>query len=54
MNKFIYETFLDQDGKITSIKRIDINGKEVWIPTDPANSDYQIYLESLNDDTETE
>jgi hypothetical protein len=24
------------------------------IPTDPANSDYAAYLESLNDDTETE
>lgn len=34
----------------TSIRRTDPNG-EVWsIPTDPANSDYQAYLKSLEDE----
>ena len=27
------------------ITRIDENGVEAWIPTDPANSDYQAYLD---------
>jgi hypothetical protein len=26
------------------IKATDENGKVIWIPTDPANSDYQRYL----------
>lgn len=30
------------------------NGRVLSIPTDPANSDYQAYLASLNDNTETE
>ena len=32
----------EMGGKV--IKRIDENGAETWIPTDPANSDYQRYL----------
>jgi len=28
------------------ILRTDENGIEAWIPTDPANSDYQAYLAS--------
>jgi hypothetical protein len=28
------------------ILRTDENGIETWIPTDPANSDYQAYLAS--------
>jgi hypothetical protein len=31
------------------IKRTDENGKEAWIPTDPANSDYAEYLAQLDD-----
>ena len=30
-----------------SIKATDENGNVWWIPTDPANSDYQAYLASL-------
>ena len=30
------------------VKRIEDDGKEWWIPTDPANSDYQRYLRWLN------
>jgi hypothetical protein len=29
------------------LKRTDENGQEWFIPTDPANSDYQAYLKSL-------
>jgi hypothetical protein len=29
------------------VKRIDVDGKEWWIPTDAANSDYQRYLRWL-------
>jgi hypothetical protein len=32
----------EMGGKV--IKRIDENGAETWIPRDPANSDYQRYL----------
>ena len=39
-----YEEIKDDKGVVTSIRRTDENG-EVWsIPTDPANSDYQRYL----------
>ncbi len=35
------------------VKRIDVDGKEWWIPTDAANSDYQRYLRWLeNPDAE--
>lgn len=32
------------------IKRTDKEGNVVWIPTDPANSDYQAYLNKDNPD----
>jgi hypothetical protein len=35
------------------IKRTDVDGKIYWIPLDPANSDYQAYLASLEADQET-
>jgi hypothetical protein len=35
-----------------SIKRTDEDGTVWWIPSDPANSDYQAYLKSL-DETST-
>jgi hypothetical protein len=31
------------------IKKTDEDGKESWIPIDPANSDYQAYLASLDE-----
>jgi hypothetical protein len=40
-----YEIITDNLGQ--TIKRIDKDGKEWFIPTDPANSDYQAYLASL-------
>jgi len=41
--KSIYEQVETTLGDVM-IKRIDADGKEWWIPTDPANSDYQRYL----------
>jgi hypothetical protein len=40
--KPIYEEVTTETGR-QFIKRTDANG-EAWIPTDPANSDYQRYL----------
>jgi hypothetical protein len=31
----------------STLKRTDTNGEVVWIPMNPANSDYQAYLLSL-------
>ena len=42
MEKYIYEVLEN-----AYIKRTDESGLELFIPTDPANSDYQAYLESL-------
>lgn len=54
MNEYTYEV-VEADGiGSDAIKRTDSNGLVSWIPIDPANSDYAAYLESLNDDTETE
>jgi hypothetical protein len=39
---YTYEEITDDLGTI--IKRTDENGVESWIPVDPANSDYQRYL----------
>ena len=46
MNKSIYEIIANDLGS-EIIKRIDEDGKIWWIPTDPANSDYQAYLATL-------
>jgi hypothetical protein len=47
--KYTYTVNTDVIGT-KSITRIDENGVEAWIPCDPANSDYQLYLESLKSD----
>jgi hypothetical protein len=39
-----YEKVTTEFGN-TIIKRTDEDGTVWWIPTDPANSDYQAYLE---------
>jgi hypothetical protein len=41
-----YEVFETDFGNKV-IKRTDANGQETWIPSDPANSDYQRYLRWL-------
>jgi hypothetical protein len=41
----IYEVIETEEG--STVKRTDADGKIWWIPTDPANSDYQEYLSSL-------
>lgn len=51
--EFVYEVIETIAGGEV-IKRTDLNGIETWIPKDLGNSDYQAYLESLNDNTETE
>ena len=38
-----YELITDERGAST-VKRTDDLGNVAWIPTDPANSDYQRYL----------
>lgn len=43
MTKPVYEEVVTELGN-TMIKRTDLDGKVWWIPTDPANSDYQRYL----------
>jgi hypothetical protein len=50
--KYKYEEITTVD-KAVFIKRTDTNGQECYIPTDPANSDYQRYLRWLeNPDAE--
>jgi len=44
----IYEEITDEEGN-TTIKQTLDNGLERWIPKDPANSDYQAYLKSLDE-----
>ena len=45
MNTSTYEVINNAFGDI--IKRTDEDGQVWFIPTDPANSDYQAYLASL-------
>jgi hypothetical protein len=48
MTKPIYEEITNDLGEVI-IKRTDSDGKVWWIPTDPANSDYQRYLNPESD-----
>lgn len=43
MTKPIYEEVIE-NGVVTTIKRTNADGVISWIPADPANSDYQAYL----------
>ena len=40
---FIYEEITSKDNE-KMLKRTDENGLVSWVPIDPANSDYQRYL----------
>jgi hypothetical protein len=51
MTKPIYEEVIE-DGVVTTIKRTDADGVISWIPADPANSDYQAYLNPVEHLTE--
>jgi hypothetical protein len=42
-----YEEVINENGN-SIIKRLDEDGVVWWIPTDPANSDYQVYLAQQN------
>jgi hypothetical protein len=44
--EYTYEIIMSDHGS-EIIKRTNAEGKESWIPLDPANSDYQAYLASL-------
>jgi hypothetical protein len=47
-----YETYENSFGE-TMVKRIEADGSATYIPSDPANSDYQRYLRWLeNPDAE--
>jgi hypothetical protein len=46
METYTYELIINELGEV--VKRTDENGVVAWIPTDPANADYQAYLESLS------
>jgi hypothetical protein len=46
---FTYEVITNLTSQI--IKRTDPEGNEVWIPTDPANSDYAQYLAQLDNES---
>ena len=50
--KYTYEVITDDFGN-KLIKRTDENGQVSWLPSDPANSDYQAYLESLEPKAKT-
>ena len=45
--EYTYEEVTNESlaGTSITIKRIDKNGLVSWIPLDPANSDYQAYLD---------
>ena len=42
-----YNVIKSADEKDFIVQRIDENGNTSYIPNDPANSDYQAYLKSL-------
>ena len=44
MTKIIYEVIDGNEVTPQRIKATLENGAELWIPCDPANSDYQAYL----------
>jgi hypothetical protein len=48
MSNFTYEVYTTLNGS-QYIKKTDSNGIEWFIPSDPANSDYQEYLKYLED-----
>lgn len=52
MSNFIYEVYQTFNGS-EYIKKTDTDGKEWFIPSEPANSDYQTYLEHLTEATES-
>ena len=42
-----YEIAVSELDNSEIIKRVNEDGSQSWIPKDPANSDYQAYLKSL-------
>lgn len=54
MNEYTYEVIPANPETFSQaiVKRTDSNGDVLWIPADPANSDYQAYLKSLETDNQ--
>jgi hypothetical protein len=50
MDKYTYEIPTDLNGKPSDLVVVRSDG--TWIPTDPANSDYQAYLAQLEAEKE--
>ena len=48
--EYTYEVITNDNGD--TIKRTNPDGTITWIPTDPANSDYQAYLNPVEHLTE--
>lgn len=44
---YTYEVIQQEVGSI--VKRTDTEGNIAWIPVNPENSDYQLYLKSLDE-----
>ena len=49
MNKITYETNTDEIFNETFVIKIEEDGTRWSLPNDPANSDYQAYLASLDE-----
>ena len=47
--EYTYEIIQNFNSEV--IKRTDENSNESFIPQDPANSDYQVYLAQLDQET---
>jgi hypothetical protein len=48
--EYTYEVIENYNGQV--IKRTDEDGNKAFIPTDPANTDYQAYLAQLDQETD--
>lgn len=51
MEKYTYVIPTDINGNLST--EVIVRNDGAWIPTDPANSDYQAYLKSLEDEADT-
>ena len=52
MEEYTYNRLLDQNGELNEFVVLRSDG--LWIPTDPANSDYQKYLAWVSEGNQPE